>query len=105
MIYTTRPAVSLVGLVAITLLAGLSCRQGSPSPAVTGAGVSYPEYVMAGSAEVQEAYRYAMERPEVLQRVPCYCGCSAKGHRHSRDCFVRSEGSGGEVAFEPMGAS
>lgn len=39
--------------------------------------------------EVAEAYRVAKERPALLERVPCYCGCYLKqGHQNSLDCFA-----------------
>ena len=39
--------------------------------------------------EAAEAYRVAKERPALLERVPCYCGCYLKqGHQNSLDCFA-----------------
>ena len=38
-----------------------------------------PEYVRA-SARTEEAYRYAMQHPQIVQWMPCYCGCEAMGH-------------------------
>lgn len=37
---------------------------------------------------VAEGYRIAKERPELLERMPCYCGCYlTHGHQNSLDCF------------------
>ncbi|MBI2867521.1 MAG: hypothetical protein HYX97_04215 [Chloroflexi bacterium] len=63
-----------------------------------------PDYVQAADQNVIALYRYAVEHPEVLQGVPCYCGCAALGHRHTRDCFVRSVSPTGGVSYEPMGS-
>jgi len=41
---------------------------------------------------VKEAYMFATEHPEVLESVPCFCGCVHKGHRHNRDCFIDDSG-------------
>lgn len=41
------------------------------------------------SGTVAEAYRIARERPELLDRMPCYCGCYWKrGHQNNLDCFT-----------------
>ena len=63
-----------------------------------------PDYVQAADQNVIALYRYAVEHPEVLQGVPCYCGCAALGHIHTRDCFVRSVSPTGGVSYEPMGS-
>jgi len=38
---------------------------------------------------VQGAYELAIQHPDVLDYVPCYCGChDSNGHEHVRHCFV-----------------
>lgn len=37
---------------------------------------------------VKEAYRFAVDHPEVLDYMPCYCGCDEDGHTSNTDCFV-----------------
>jgi hypothetical protein len=40
------------------------------------------------SGKVRMAYEAAREVPEVLAKLPCYCGCmSGAGHRNNLDCF------------------
>jgi len=47
-----------------------------------------------------QAYKYATEHPEVLEQIPCYCGCGQHGseasegrpHRFLRDCFINDKG-------------
>ncbi len=67
--------------------------------AIEAAWTARPAYVNGG-AMVMEAYRYALERPDVIQWLPCYCGCASMGHRSNLDCFFRSRMTGGAVAFE-----
>jgi len=52
--------------------------------------------------EVQEAYRYAVANEEVLQWMPCFCGCVTGGHRHNFDCYVREVRADGSVALDAM---
>ena len=34
--------------------------------------------------EVQEAYRFALANPDVLEVMPCYCGCNQAGHENNQ---------------------
>jgi hypothetical protein len=36
-----------------------------------------------------EGYRFAMEHPEVLKFIPCYCGCKRHGHKSNYHCFMK----------------
>jgi hypothetical protein len=48
-------------------------------------------------AQVQQAYEFAARHPEVLQYVPCYCGCERIGHTANHSCFVKSRAADGRV--------
>lgn len=58
-----------------------------------------PDYVYT-NAMTLKAYKYASEHPEVLEQIPCYCGCGEHGseasegkpHRFLRDCFINDKG-------------
>jgi hypothetical protein len=51
-----------------------------------------PDYVKALPDAGQAAYAFALARPDVLQWLPCYCGCAGIPHRSNLDCyFVRRE--------------
>jgi len=49
-------------------------------------------------ATVQQVYEFAARHPEVLQYVPCYCGCEREGHRGNHECFVKSRAANGRIA-------
>ena len=43
--------------------------------------------------EIRNAYQAARDVPEVLEHMPCYCGCFANsGHRNNLDCFKDNHG-------------
>jgi hypothetical protein len=46
---------------------------------------------------VQAAYEFAARHPEILQYVPCYCGCERDGHGGSHDCFIAARAADGRV--------
>jgi hypothetical protein len=48
-------------------------------------------------ATVQQVYEFAARHPEVLQYVPCYCGCERQGHRGNHECFVKSRAQNGRI--------
>ncbi len=103
-------------LLSMLLLAILAACAPQPSPADVnvevsgGSGVDASHLKMAAmeqmSADVQSApeivqaaYRFAVANPEILQQVPCYCGCGAMGHQNNYDCYVQSA-SGDQVSLD-----
>ena len=47
------------------------------------------------TGQVARAYRIAQEVPELLERMPCYCGCYVNpGHRNNLDCYADRHGAG-----------
>jgi hypothetical protein len=73
-------------------------REGIPT-------VELPMFVASAPSEVQVAYLYAVAHPEVLQYIPCFCGCGAVGHRHNGDCYVRTRHANGKVTFTSHAAT
>ncbi len=59
-----------------------------------------PAYVKDLSAEWQQAYAFALARPDVLQWLPCYCGCEGIGHRSNLDCFFQRREVKGTYQYE-----
>jgi len=105
-------AVVLVGLAAVFLF---SRRSGSDGPALSApdqdsalaaawGGNVPPEYVLAAPADVQTAYRFALERPDAMMWMPCYCGCGQhSNHKSAYNCFIKGDATSGEP-FDPHGA-
>jgi hypothetical protein len=52
---------------------------------------------------VRQAYAFAARRGDVLQYLPCYCGCERQGHRSNRDCFLKGKTAAGVPSWDPMG--
>jgi hypothetical protein len=88
-----------------SLSAALACGDGSDgasidppafayAPAdtqwVTVEGVEFPAGMEESDPEILEAYVFAAKHPEVLQYMPCYCGCEEprSAHESNYDCFV-----------------
>jgi Protein of unknown function with PCYCGC motif len=63
-----------------------------------------PSFARSGGAPVEAAYRYAVEHGEILEYIPCVCGCGGIGHRHNADCYVAKRLPGGAITFTNHGA-
>jgi len=58
-----------------------------------------PDFAVT-NAMTLKAYKFATEHPEVLEQIPCYCGCGEHGsvtsggkpHKSVRDCFISDTG-------------
>lgn len=91
----------IVGLLLVVVTMGLaSCTSNAPEETgdidmskLTLAPVSeLPAEVLDTKPEVQEAYRFAMANPELLKKIPCYCGCNTVGHMNNLECYVTPSG-------------
>ena len=59
-----------------------------------------PGFVHDAEPKVKEAYRFAIANPEVLTKIPCYCGCGTMGHRHTLDCYLKETRADGSIEFD-----
>ncbi len=112
-----RLILALAGLVTAGLVAALLFSGDGRSPSSSGRITSsgdqletiatgkLPSFANQGSAKAQEAYRYAAAHPEVLQYIPCYCGCRNIGHRHNGDCYVQERHADGRITFTSHAAT
>ena len=46
---------------------------------------------------VRATYDFAAQHPEILNYVPCYCGCGSQGHTANEACFVARRDPRGNV--------
>ena len=61
--------------------------------------ISLPSFANK-DARIQAAYLYALENPQVLEKIPCYCGCYVPApmhdgfeHKNNKNCFIKDDGS------------
>jgi hypothetical protein len=49
-------------------------------------------------------YSAAAQHKEVLENIPCYCGCgTSAGHKSSYDCFVHEKKEDGSLVWDDHG--
>ena len=93
----------ILGLVAILIIAGIAWNS------LRGSKESSEQSVAALSAEVlsptlfndektRASYQVAKDIPEILEQLPCFCGCMTSfGHKNNLFCFKDQHGSGCEI--------
>jgi hypothetical protein len=47
--------------------------------------------VFAKGADTSALYQFATQRGDVLQWMPCTCGCADLGHASNRACYIKAE--------------
>jgi hypothetical protein len=62
----------------------------------------WPDEFSAVPPETQAIYRYAVANRDVLQYIPCFCGCVNGGHASNFDCYVRAVMPDGRVQLDTM---
>ena len=58
-----------------------------------------PMDVQNSPVAVQEAYQFASVNPDVMEDIPCYCGCGSVGHTSNYDCYVSDVDAKGNITF------
>ena len=59
-----------------------------------------PAEVRSAPVAVQTAYQFAAANPDVMQNIPCYCGCGGIGHTSNYSCYVSSVDEKGAITFD-----
>ena len=59
-----------------------------------------PAEVRQAPATVREAYQFAVANPQVLEHVPCYCGCGSIGHKSNLACYIQERKPDGSIKFD-----
>ncbi len=65
-----------------------------------------PWYVTGGPEDVRLSYAFAVEQPEALRHIPCYCGCGRQdGHRSVLDCYIADRDLFGRPSYDSHGVA
>ncbi|HLH32944.1 MAG TPA: CYCXC family (seleno)protein [Terriglobia bacterium] len=98
----------ILGILAVAIIAGIawfSLRNTSEQPAEQESSAS----ILSMAADVlspslfadektRAAYQTAKDIPEVLEQLPCFCGCLSRfGHKNNLFCFKDQHGSGCDI--------
>jgi len=108
----TGPKWGTIAAIALILLVGVGIatwRVATPSgegPARTGEAKSQerptridgagqmPMWLLNSDPTVQDDYVWAAANLDVLQYMPCYCGCGSVGHSDNFSCYFKRDENG-----------
>lgn len=63
-----------------------------------------PNFLKEKPEEMQLIYAAAANHKELLENIPCYCGCAdSVGHKDNYDCFVHENKENGAVVWDDHG--
>ncbi|AZB42034.1 hypothetical protein CEF21_06855 [Bacillus sp. FJAT-42376] len=63
-----------------------------------------PSFLEDKPKEMQGIYTAAAKHRELLESIPCYCGCGdSAGHRNNYDCFVFENKEDGSLVWDDHG--
>jgi uncharacterized protein with PCYCGC motif len=59
-----------------------------------------PAEVQSAPVTVQQAYQFAAANPDVMEHIPCYCGCGNIGHTSNYSCYISAIDEQGALTFD-----
>lgn len=63
-----------------------------------------PEFLNDKPEEMQNVYTAVAKNKELLENIPCYCGCGESvGHKNNYDCFIYENKENGKVVWDDHG--
>ena len=92
----------LLALVAVLLTTAISaCSAKSQSTELHMMPLGeMPAEVQSAPMSVQAAYQFNAANPDIMQDIPCYCGCGDIGHTSNYDCYVSDVDASGKITFD-----
>ncbi|HEU0291433.1 MAG TPA: PCYCGC motif-containing (lipo)protein [Anaerolineales bacterium] len=92
----------LLSLIPILLTSAISaCSTQSQSTELPMMSMDQmPADVQSAPVTVQTAYQFSAANSDIMQDIPCYCGCGNIGHTSNYDCYVSSVDDKGNISFD-----
>ena len=60
-----------------------------------------PTFLDKLDPQMKDIYTVAGQNAELLDWIPCYCGCGESvGHKNNKNCFIREIKKNGEVVWD-----
>ena len=95
-----RRFLTLLLVLLVALLVLPACSSGQAADLHMLPMDQMPADVQSAPVTVQQAYQFAAANPDVMQNLPCYCGCGDIGHTSNYSCYISSVDEQGGIAFD-----
>ena len=63
--------------------------------------LKFPQEILEASPDLRSLYEFAARRPDVLNYLPCFCGCGWT-HKSNYECFIDEVRPDGTVMIDDM---
>lgn len=71
---------------------------------LTSSPTTLPNFLKSQPQDIQLTYKLAGQATDVLQWIPCYCGCGeSAGHKSNLNCFIAETRKDGSVVWDDHG--
>ncbi|WP_019123140.1 PCYCGC motif-containing (lipo)protein [Brevibacillus massiliensis] len=111
------PRLALVSVLAFSLLTGCASSQSAPETSgkqhhavggdlqeTTASLDETPTFLESVDPQIKEVYQIAAKHIDVLEYMPCYCGCGeSAGHLNNQHCFINEVKEDGSVVWDDHG--
>jgi hypothetical protein len=88
----------------MTLKANQQIDRGGDLLETTASYTALPSFLDNADPKIVKAYQVAAQNLELLQQMPCYCGCGeSAGHTSNLSCFVKGKTSDGKIIWDDHG--
>lgn len=96
--------VVIAAVIVAAILAGVVLKlvSGSGDNTAGSDQIKLPSFANGPSAPkgAATAYQFALDHPDLLAQIPCYCGCATESnHKSNLDCYIKSR-DGNKVSFD-----
>ncbi|MBW6517357.1 MAG: PCYCGC domain-containing protein [ANME-2 cluster archaeon] len=81
----------IYAVAGVVILAGAYFIMSNNTQADNYDDLNLPSYAYNNPVTLK-AYGYTLKNPEVVEKIPCYCGCGGMGHKSLKNCFISDEG-------------
>ncbi|MBU5211912.1 PCYCGC domain-containing protein [Heyndrickxia oleronia] len=71
----------------------------------TASAAILPSFIDNSSETIQTIYQAAASHQELLEHMPCYCGCGEMGHENNYDCFIQENKRNGAIVWDEHGVN
>lgn len=102
-IHSSIKVFTILALLPLMLTSLSACSGGSTDQAAVLTMASMdgmPAEVKSAPVTVQQAYQFAVANPDIMQHIPCYCGCGAMGHTSNYACYVSDVDAQGNINYD-----
>ncbi|MEK3889788.1 PCYCGC motif-containing (lipo)protein [Bacillus sp. FSL K6-3431] len=70
----------------------------------TSSATSKPSFLQDKPEDMQLIYLAVAQHQELLENMPCYCGCGdSVGHKDNYDCFIHENKEDGSIVWDDHG--